>query len=99
MVDMRAPGKNMLSLRHVVRSTGVLSAMGSIMRKKDMWSTYCNRSELELRKLRSKHVNRLEKLRQEARTYFVQQEIKREAYLIDRIDSVLRWKQAQESFE
>lgn len=54
-----------------------------------MGDYYFTRSTFDLNVLRSKKVVRLERLRHDAKTYFVMQEIRKLAEQIDDIDAVI----------
>lgn len=54
---------------------------------KDMSNIYRFKTMKELNTLRSKKVVALERLRGEAKTYFVMQEIKRQTHLLKQIDA------------
>jgi len=63
-----------------------------------MGAYYFTRTTYDLQVLRSKKVLRLTKLRHDAHTYFVMQEIRKLAEQIDDIDAVLESRKLQTSF-
>lgn len=64
---------------------------------KDMSNIYRFKTMKELQTLRSKKVVALERLRSEAKTYFVMQEIKRQEHLVRQIDAEISCRRAQSS--
>lgn len=64
---------------------------------KYMGEYYWTRTTFDLNVLRSKKINRLNKLRSEAHTYFVMQEIRKLAAQIDDIDAVVAARNEQMS--
>ena len=74
--------------------TGRTSRKGRAMAR-DMSNIYRFKTVKELNTLRSKKVVALERLRGEAKTYFVMQEIKRQEHLLGQIDAEIACKRAQ----